>query len=97
MRDMYGVLLRPRLTERAVQIKSDNNTVVFDVASDAVKPEIADAVEKIFNVKVESVRVMNMPHKKRRQGRHAGKRPGFKKALVKLKKGEKMIEYFDNL
>ena len=97
MKDIYQILRRPLLTEKSVDLKNDANFVAFEVHDDAVKPEIADAVEKLFNVKVDSVRIINLPRKKRRMGRYQGYRPGYKKALVKLKKGEKMIEYFDNL
>ena len=97
MKDMYQVLKRPRITEKGVDLKNGGNYAVFEVHEDAVKPEIKETVQKIFNVKVDSVRIINMPEKKRRMGRHEGHRPGYKKALVKLSKGEKMIEYFDNI
>lgn len=97
MNDHYKIIRRPRLTEKAVTLKNSANYVVFEVHPDAVKPMIAEAVEKLFNVKVESVRIVNTPHKKRRMGRYEGQRSGYKKAFIKLKQGEKMIEYFDNL
>ncbi len=97
MKNIHQILRRPRLTEKAVNIKNAANYVVFEVHPDAVKPEIAEAIEKLFNVKVETVRIINVPGKKRRMGRYEGTKSGYKKALVKLKKGETMIEYFDNL
>jgi|AMWB02.1.fsa_nt_gi large subunit ribosomal protein L23 len=97
MKDIYQVLKRPLLTEKSVDLKNTGNYVLFEVHQDAVKPEIAEAVERVFNVKVDSVRIIKTPAKRRRMGRYEGHRPGYKKALVKLKKGEKMIEYFDNL
>lgn len=97
MRDLHQLLRRPRITEKGVGLKNDGNYVVFEVHQDAVKPQIAEAVQRLFNVKVDSVRIINSPAKPRRMGRYEGYRAGFKKALVKLKKGEKMIEYFDNI
>ena len=67
--------------------------MTFKVLRDANKIEIKDAVEKIFKVKVESVRTANFHGKKRRQGRYTGRRPDWKKAYVTLKEGEKMIEF----
>jgi large subunit ribosomal protein L23 len=61
----------------------------------ATKPDIKKAVEALFNVKVETVRVANVHGKMKRQGRYAGRRPDWKKAYVVLKKDEKMIEFFD--
>jgi large subunit ribosomal protein L23 len=65
------------------------------VASDANKSEIKRAVEQLFKVKVESVRTQNKVGKWRRVGRSLGQRSGWKKAYVKLREGEKMIEYFE--
>ncbi len=71
--------------------------LTFKVSRDANKIEIKDAVEKIFKVKVESVRTANFHGKKRRQGRHVGRRPDWKKAYVTLKQGEKMIEFSESV
>ena len=62
---------------------------------DATKPEIKKAVETLFGVKVQEVRVANVHGKVKRQGRFVGRRPDWKKAYVVLKKGEKMVEFFD--
>jgi len=67
------------------------------VARDANKIEIKKAVEALFKVKVDSVRTMNRRGKIKRVGRSEGKRPDWKKAYVKIKKGEKNVEYFDNI
>ena len=67
--------------------------MTFKVLRDANKIEIKDAVEKIFKVKVQSVRTAIFHGKKRRQGRYSGRRPDWKKAYVTLKEGEKMIEF----
>ena len=62
---------------------------------DATKPEIKKAVETLFGVKVADVRVARVHGKVKRQGRYVGQRPDWKKAYVVLKKGEKMIEFFE--
>lgn len=87
------VLQLPVITEKSTLLKENFRTVVFRVLRDANKIEIRDAVEKIFKVKVESVRTANFHGKKRRQGRFVGRRSDWKKAYVTLKAGEKMIEF----
>jgi len=87
------VLKLPVITEKSTHIKENLRTVAFKVLRDANKIEIKDAVEKIFKVKVESVRTATFHGKIRRQGRYSGRRPDWKKAYVTLKEGEKMIEF----
>jgi large subunit ribosomal protein L23 len=87
------VLKLPVITEKSTLVKENLRTVTFKVLCDANKIEIKDAVEKIFKVKVQSVRTANFHGKKRRQGRYVGRRPDWKKAYVTLKEGEKMIEF----
>jgi large subunit ribosomal protein L23 len=87
------VLRLPVITEKSTYVKENYRTVAFKVLRDANKIEIKDAVEKIFKVKVESVRTATFHGKKRRQGRYSGRRPDWKKAYVTLKEGEKMIEF----
>lgn len=87
------VLKLPVITEKSTLIKETQRTVTFKVLRNANKIEIRDAVEKIFKVKVESVRTANFHGKKRRQGKYVGRRPDWKKAYVTLKEGEKMIEF----
>lgn len=89
------VLQLPVITEKSTLLKENLQTVTFKVLRDANKIEIKDAVEKIFKVKVESVRTANFHGKKRRQGRYSGRRADWKKAYVTLKQGEKMIEFSD--
>ena len=67
----------------------------FEVHRDATKPEIKKAVEKLFDTKVESVRVARVHGKVKRQGRFVGQRPDWKNAWVVLKKDAKMIEFFE--
>jgi large subunit ribosomal protein L23 len=92
-----SVLILPVITEKSTHIKDNLRTVAFKVLRDANKIEIKDAVEKIFKVKVQSVRTANFHGKKRRQGRYSGRRPDWKKAYVTLKQGEKMIEFSESI
>ena len=95
MKNVYEVIRRPLLTEKSTLLKESQQTLVFEVHRDATKPEIKKAVETLFGVKVEEVRVANVHGKVKRQGRFVGRRPDWKKAYVVLKKGEKMVEFFD--
>ena len=97
MKSAYEILRRPVITEKGLTIKENENTLVFQVAKKATKTEIKEAVQSIFKVKVDSVRTANYPGKERRRGRFAGYRPDWKKAYVRLKAGEKMPEYAQNL
>ena len=87
----YDIIKRPIITEKLTFIQEENpNIVGFIVDKKATKPEIKRAVEKIFNVKVKKVRVINMKGKPKRFGRFEGRRSSFKKAYVILEKGEKI-------
>jgi large subunit ribosomal protein L23 len=94
---LYQVIQRPIITEKGLGVKETQHTVVFEVAHDATKTEIKEAVQLVFKVKVDNVRTANFHGKFRRRGRAEGHRRDWKKAYVKLKAGEKMIEYADNL
>ncbi|MFH2049991.1 MAG: 50S ribosomal protein L23 [bacterium] len=83
-------------TERSTIIREQNNDYVFEVDKKANKPLIKKAVESAFKVKVDSVRTIIMPGKVRRMGRNIGKTPTWKKAIVRLKKGE-VITIFENM
>ena len=93
----YTVIKRPIITEKGLGVKETQHTVVFEVAMEATKTQIKEAVQKIFKVKVAAVRTGIFHGKFRRQGRAEGHRSDWKKAYVKLAAGEKMIEYADNL
>jgi large subunit ribosomal protein L23 len=84
---VYSVLLAPRITEKSTLVGEKNNQFVFKVAPDATKPQIKEAVEKLFKVKVKSVQVMNIKGKVKRFGQRLGKRSGWKKAFVSLHEG----------
>jgi len=95
MKSLYQVIRRRLITEKTTALKVTQRSLCFEVHRDATKPEIKKAVEQFFNVKVEDVRVANVHGKTKRQGRYVGRRPDWKKAYVVLKKGEKMIEFFE--
>jgi large subunit ribosomal protein L23 len=93
----YQIIRKPVITEKGLGVKETEATLVFQVAPNATKNEIKEAVQSIFKVKVDSVRTANFPGKERRRGRFVGHRPDWKKAYVRLKAGEKMPEYAQNL
>lgn len=90
IKSAYNILIAPLLTEKGTTLKETDNKILFRVARDANKIEIKKAVEDIFKVKVEEVRTISCKGKKKRLGRFEGKRPDWKKAIVTLKKGEKL-------
>ena len=89
----YDIIRRPVITEKGLTLKENDGTLCFEVSDSASKTQIKEAIEKIFKVKVDHVRTMTVPGKERRRGRYTGYRPDWKKAYVKLREGEKMIEY----
>jgi large subunit ribosomal protein L23 len=97
MKSAYQIIRKPVITEKGLGVKETESTLVFQVAPKATKTEIKEAVQAIFKVKVDSVRTATFQGKERRRGRFAGYRPDWKKAYVRLKKGEKMPEYAQNL
>ena len=90
MRDPRSVLVRPLMTEKSMQQKEAHNMITFEVAVDANKVEIRQAVEKVFNVKVADVRTQAREGKWKRMGKFEGRRPGWKKAVVTLQAGHKI-------
>lgn len=89
-RDPREILIRPIMTEKSMRQKEERNTVTFQVRPDANKVEIREAVETVFNVKVAAVRTANYEGKLKRMGRHQGRRPDWKKAVVELQPGHKI-------
>jgi large subunit ribosomal protein L23 len=83
-------------TEKNTILKDRGNVYVFEVARKANKRSVKGAIEEIFNVQVTDVNISVAPHKPKRLGRFQGRRPGFKKAYVTLKEGDK-IEVFENV
>jgi large subunit ribosomal protein L23 len=97
VKSAYQIIRRPVITEKGLSVKETESTLVFEVAMRATKTEVKEAVQQIFKVKVASVRTATFAGKERRRGRFAGFRPDWKKAYVKLKTGQKMPEYVQNL
>jgi large subunit ribosomal protein L23 len=93
--NVYDVIVRPIVTEKAVGKKEAEMTLCFEVAPAANKSQIRAAVQKIFKVKVADVKTVNHTGKIRRRGRFHGYAADWKKAYVRLKAGEKMPEYTD--
>jgi large subunit ribosomal protein L23 len=99
MTTIYDILRRPIITEKSTYQSSKLNQFAFEVAKDANKAQIKEAVEKLFDVKVERVNVINVPAKRgvRGRGRHrVVRRPGYKKALVTLAEGQS-IDVFEGV
>jgi large subunit ribosomal protein L23 len=97
MKSAYQIIRKPVITEKGLGVKETQGTLVFEVAAKATKTEVKEAVQKVFKVRVDSVRTANFLGKERRRGKFSGFRPDWKKAYVKLKEGEKMPEYAQNL
>jgi large subunit ribosomal protein L23 len=97
MATTYTTIRRPLITEKGLGAKETEGTLVFEVAVDATKAAVKQAVETLFKVKVSAVRTANYVGKERRRGKFSGFRPDWKKAYVRLKAGEKMPEYVNSL
>ena len=85
---LMSILVAPHVSEKSTRVADASNQVTFRVRKDARKPEIRRAVEKMFNVEVESVSVLNVKGKRKGfRGRNPGRRPDWRKAYVRLKPG----------
>ncbi|MGO9262966.1 MAG: 50S ribosomal protein L23 [Bryobacteraceae bacterium] len=91
--NVYEVIRRPLVTEKGIDKKDKERTLCFEVTPEANKTQVKAAVEKLFKVKVDEVRTATFDGKMRRRGRFSGYRPDWKKAYVKLKKGQKVPEF----
>jgi large subunit ribosomal protein L23 len=87
---IYQVLLGPHISEKATIVADGSQQVVFRVTKDATKPEIKQAVEELFNVKVKGVNVLNAKGKTKRTQRGLGKRSDVRKAYVALADGSEI-------
>ena len=96
MKTVQDIIIKPLITENTMDMMAEKK-YAFKVMKDATKPEIAKAVEAMFNVKVETVNTINMKKKPKRLGVHAGYTSEWKKAIVTLKSDSKTIEFFDGL
>lgn len=96
-KDPTEIIIRPIISEKSTLRKEKNRVLCFKVNKRANKIEIKKAVEELFKVRVENVRTENVLGKIKRWGRYSGKRPDWKKAYVKLKEGEKMVEFVESI
>ena len=87
--DAWKSLFSPHVTEKATEL-AGHNQYIFKVFKKANKSEIKKAVQSLYNVEVEHVRIINVRRKKRRMGRTIGWKKGYKKAIVKIKKGQEI-------
>jgi large subunit ribosomal protein L23 len=92
---LTDVIRRPLITEKTTIQREDGRTIVFQVAADATKIEVKQAIEKLLGSKVESVRTTLVHGKVKRQGRFSGRRSDWKKAYVRLREGQKMPEFLE--
>ncbi len=88
--NVYKQLRSPYVTEKTNLIKETENKFCFKVAKNTNKVEVKKAVEKIFSVKVEKIGILNMQGKKKRLGKNEGKKSSWKKAIITIKKGDKI-------
>jgi len=88
--DIYDIIRYPLVTERSTDLRENLNKIVFIVNPRANKHQVKKAVEETLKVKVARVNIMNVEGKRKRLGRFEGKKPDSKKAIVTLKKGEKL-------
>lgn len=87
---LMQLLVAPQVSEKSTDVAERHNQVVFRVQREATKPEIRAAVERMFEVKVEGVTVVNVKGKRKRFGRLQGRRSDWKKAYVTLAEGQEI-------
>lgn len=90
MKNLHTVIKKPLFTEKGAKLKEGENKVLVEVAKDANKVDIKRAIEEIFKVKVEKVATITTEGKWKKYGKSIGKRPDRKKAIITVKKGEKL-------
>ncbi len=89
-KEIEKIVIRPLITEKCTDLREKNNVYAFEVLKDANKHEVKLAIEKLYGVKVEKVNIVKVKGKVKRRRMIEGKRRDWKKAYVKLKKGEKL-------
>jgi large subunit ribosomal protein L23 len=94
MPTLHRTIVRPLITEKSSAAYQDRQEYTFEVHPDASKPQIRSAIEQLFGVKVTGVWTSNQRGKEKRMGKTVGKRPNWKKAIVKLREGD-TIEIFE--
>lgn len=96
MKTIYDIIIRPVITEASMDM-TVGKKYVFEVQKSATKPEIAEAVEKMFKVKVAYVNTISMKKKPKRVGAHEGYTSEWKKAIVQLTEDSNTIEFFEGM
>jgi large subunit ribosomal protein L23 len=91
------IIRRPLVTEKSTILREEENVITFEVDPKANKIQVKSAVEELFKVKVEEVRLFNVRGKMKRMGRYEGKRRDWRKAYVRLKQGEKAPEFVEGV
>lgn len=91
------IIRRPLVTEKSTILREEENVLAFEVAGSANKIQVKQAVEELFKVKVEEVRLFNVRGKMKRMGKFVGKRRDWRKAYVRLKDGEKAPEFVEGV
>ncbi|HYC60066.1 MAG TPA: 50S ribosomal protein L23 [Thermoanaerobaculia bacterium] len=91
------IIRRPLVTEKSTILREEGNVIAFEVDGNANKIQVKNAVEELFKVKVEDVRLFNVRGKMKRLGRFVGKRRDWRKAYVRLKEGEKAPEFIEGV
>ncbi len=84
------IIIRPIITEKSMKIMDADNKITFEVAKGSNKTQVKQAIETIFNVKVEKVNVVNCKPKTKRMGKYVGKTNAVRKAYVKLAQGQEI-------
>lgn len=92
--NIFDVIKRPLVTEKTSLARELNRVIALEVARDANKIEIKEAVEKLFKVEVQQVKTVNVAGKVKRVGKHLGKRSNWKKAYVTLCEGSN-VDFFE--
>lgn len=90
MSNARDVIVRPIITEKSMRLQDTDNKVTFEVKKGSNKTEVKIAVEEIFNVKVESVNIMNVRPRTKRVGKYVGQTSAVRKAIVKIAAGQKI-------
>ena len=96
MKTVHDRIIKPITTEASMSMAAEKR-YAFKVMKNATKPEIANAVEELFGVKVADVNTINMKKKPKRLGVHAGYTSEWKKAIVTLKADSKPVEFFEGM
>jgi large subunit ribosomal protein L23 len=90
MSNARDIIIRPIITEKSMKLQDTDNKVTFEVKRGSNKTEVKIAIEEIFNVKVESVNIMNCRPKQKRVGKYVGQTSAVRKAIVKVAAGQKI-------